>query len=527
MNHIRENFHQHLLFKLKLALLIESRTVVSIKRSIKMTIKRRFLISYIGGIAIACLSLLAILCIVLYVTTGEIPSPGDLYRTFTKQRSLSPEEGLAYIQLRNLAKKEPDQLLHPSSELLAEISEFEQQSLGIVIRENETITYYSQDLVEHSLVAHFPSFDADNLETRGTIDNAGRLYRYMKFDFYFSTQKRGSLLVLKNENSMLEFMTKWGIVIICAIVSLSITAVFFLNRLLKKTVIKPLETLGKEMSKIGSGHLGMQRPEQTKNLAVEVKQLINDFDEMRSALVLSTKQQNKLESNRKELVASISHDLKTPITAIIGYVEGLLDGVANSPEKQKKYLETIHLNAQALNNQIEELFLYSKLDADALPFHFELLELNDFLKHRIEEFHLQDSTLQIEMDTATKPVYIEADRLQLNRVLVNIIENSIKFADPERSLMIQLSIDINDDFWINLGISDNGQGIPNNQLPYVFDHFYRAEKERSTQTGGSGLGLAIVKQIIERHQGTVAIDSQYSKGTTVTIRLKRKKVKNL
>lgn len=134
---------------------------------------------------------------------------------------------------------------------------------------------------------------------------------------------------------MLEFMTKWGIVIIFAIVGLSIAAVFFLNRLLKKTVIKPLETLGKEMSEIGEGHLGIQRVEQTKKLAVEVKQLVHEFDEMRAALVASTNQQNKLESNRKELVASISHDLKTPITSIIGYVEGLLDGVANSPEKQK------------------------------------------------------------------------------------------------------------------------------------------------------------------------------------------------
>lgn len=103
--------------------------------------------------------------------------------------------------MRSLAKTEPDQLVAPSSELLAEIHQFEQQSLGIVVRENDTMTYYSKDLVERSLVAHFPAFDANNLETRGTIDNAGRLYRYMKFDFYFSNQKRGSLLVLKKKTA--------------------------------------------------------------------------------------------------------------------------------------------------------------------------------------------------------------------------------------------------------------------------------------------------------------------------------------
>lgn len=172
--------------------------------------------------------------------------------------------------------------------------------------------------------------------------------------------------------------------------------------------------------------------------------------------------------------------------------------------------------------------MYSKLDADALPFHFELLEVNDFLNHRMEEFYLQDPTLGIQIKTTTaEPIYIEADRLQLNRVLVNIIENSMKFAAAKRPLKIQVAVDVSDDSWVTIAISDNGQGIPADQLPYVFDHFYRAEKERSTQTGGSGLGLAIVKQVIERHQGTVAIDSEYAKGSTVTIRLKQKKAGDL
>lgn len=488
-----------------------------------MTIKKRFLISYIGGIAIACLSLISIICIVLYVTTGKIPSPGSLYRTFTQQRSLSPEEELAYIKLRNIAKSNPDQLLDPKGELAETIQQFETESLGIVVRKQEEITYFSQDLVEKSLVVHFPKFDENNLETRGTIDNAGRLYRYMKFDFHFSDQVAGTLLVLKQENNILEFMTKWGILIIAAILLLSFSAVLFLNYILRKTVIYPLEDLGTGMAEIRKGHLEGVVPHRTDQAALEVKQLTDDFEKMRSALIQFTKEQEKLENNRKELVASISHDLKTPITSIIGYVEGLLDGVADSPEKQAKYLETIHSKALSLNDLIEELFLYSKLDADAVPFHFEQIHLTEFLKHRIEEFSLQDQTVAIHLiSPESLNSYIWADRLQLNRVFINLIENSLKFKAVDHPLIIELSVVESADT-VAVSVTDNGQGIPKEQLPFVFDHFYRGEKERSTQTGGSGLGLAIVKQIIERHEGKVQIESQYTKGTTVTIILNKVK----
>nr|MBO0436060.1 HAMP domain-containing histidine kinase [Enterococcus sp. DIV0849a] len=483
--------------------------------------KKRFLISYIGGIAIACVSPFSIICIVFYVTTGKIPSPGTLYKTFTQQRSLSPEEELAYIKLRGVAKSDPDQLLAPSGELKKTIQQFEAESLGVVVRKEEAIAYYSQDLVEKSLVVHFPKFDANNIETRGTIDNAGRLYRYMKFDFYFNDQVPGSLLVLKKENNFLEFMTRWGVLIIVTILLVSIGGLLFLNHLLRKTIIRPLENLGSGMSEIRNGRLEVSVTEPVKQTALEVKQLTDDFEKMREALVSSTEEQAKLENNRKELVASISHDLKTPITSIIGYVEGLLDGVADSPEKQDKYLQTIHAKAISLNELIEELFLCSKLDASAVSFHFERIDINEFLKHIIEEFQLQDNQVSLQLSNQQVPFsYVLADRMQLNRVFINLIENSLKFKHPDRSLSILIDVSETAEM-ITIRVSDNGQGISREQLPYVFDHFYRGEEERPTHTGGSGLGLAIVKQIIDMHEGKVEIESKLHTGTTVTIHLKK------
>lgn len=483
-----------------------------------MTIKRRFLISYIGGILIASVSLLAIISILFYVTTGAVLTPNTLYQEMTKQRSLSADEELAYVELRNVAKTDPDKIIHVEQDLAHNIQHFESKSLGVVIRKNEDIVYYSEGLVEKSLIAHFPQFDANNIETKGTIQNVGRLYRYIKFDFYFSDQTKGSILILKKENNLLEFMTRWGIVIILAIVCISVAGVVFMNYLLKKSIIFPLENLGEVMEELKEGELVAKPIERAEHTAKEIQQLTENFENMRDALIESIKEQRNLENNRKELIASISHDLKTPITSILGYVEGLQEGVADTQQKQEKYLQTIHTKSLALNHLIEELFLYSKLDAEAISFHYERINLVQFLQHIVEELQLMDRQLSIRMQTTEDCLYVAIDRMQMNRAIMNLIENSMKFKKDDEPLTILLDV-YRDGSSIILRIVDNGQGIPKKQLPYVFDRFYRGEEARTTDTGGSGLGLAIVQQIIEKHGGNVQIQSEQMTGTIVSITL--------
>lgn len=482
-----------------------------------MTIKNRFLTSYIGGIVIASVSILTILCIAFYVTIGTVPTPKTLYQSFTKQRSLSSEEELAYVELRNIAKTNPDKFL--ADDMQKELQQIEQKSLGVVIRQDDKILYYSKELVEESLIVHFPSFDTNNIETKGTIDNADRLYRYIKFDFYYSDMAKGSVLVLKKENSFLDFLTQWGILIICIILLVSVVAMLFLNQLLRKTIINPLENLGLVMSEMREGDLRIEAPSLPVNTAKEVQQLTANFERMRKALLVSKQEQQNLENNRKELIASISHDLKTPITSIIGYVEGLQEGVADTPEKQQKYLETIHTKSLALNRLIEELFLYSKLDAEAVPFYFERIQLAKFLAHIVEEFQLYNREFQYLLNVA-EDVYVQIDRMQMNRAITNLIENSIKFKKTTEPLRMKLEAVVIDDI-VEIVVQDNGQGISELQLPYVFDHFYRGEEARTSTTGGSGLGLAIVKQIVEKHNGHVKIQSKLHYGTTVTIILEK------
>lgn len=157
-----------------------------------MSIKQRFLASYLGGILIASLSIIAILCIIFYVTTGSVPTPKTLYQTFTKQRSLSPEEEGAYVDLRKTAKENPEALLESNTQ--KQLQRFEKEDVGIVISREDQIVYYSKGLVKKSLVVHFPKFDQNNIETKGTIDNSGNLYRYIKFDFIILTKKKEAFL---------------------------------------------------------------------------------------------------------------------------------------------------------------------------------------------------------------------------------------------------------------------------------------------------------------------------------------------
>ena len=228
------------------------------------------------------------------------------------------------------------------------------------------------------------------------------------------------------------------------------------------------------------------------------------------------------EQSRQELIASISHDLKTPLTSIKGYVKGIQDGVANSPEKLERYVDTIEKTANDMDALIDELFLYSKLDLHRLPFHFEEIDLYAFFADYVDElsFHLEK-----EQGTATlvantdEPYIVKADREKLKRVVTNITQNSLKYMNKEsKKIQVQLSSTSDE---VIVEIKDNGSGICNEDIPYIFDSFYRTDASRNTSTGGGGPRLSIVKKIIDEHGETVWAESQLNEGTSIYLKLKK------
>jgi histidine kinase len=243
---------------------------------------------------------------------------------------------------------------------------------------------------------------------------------------------------------------------------------------------------------------------------------------MRQKLKSSVELQIQYEDNRKQLLSSISHDLRTPITSIVGYVEGIQDGVANTPDKLSKYLLTISTKAKDMNALIDELFLFSKLDLHEIPFVFKKLNISDFMESYVQELQFEMSEHNIDVlfsNDSLTTLYAKADAEQLRRVLINLTTNSIKFMDKERK-RIDMVLSATESELI-IEVKDNGSGISPEALAHIFDRFYRAEQSRNSNTGGSGLGLAIAKQIVERHGGDIWALSKLGEGTSIFFSLQK------
>ncbi len=313
--------------------------------------------------------------------------------------------------------------------------------------------------------------------------------------------------------SLQRFMSYRMVAVIVLLMVTNGLLTYFVSR----TIIKPIKRLNEAAEKIKQGDLDHNIQSKKKD---ELGQLSNTFEEMRKSLKQAKETQAKYEANRQELIASISHDLRTPVTSIKGYVQGVLDGVADSPEKLDRYMQTIYNKTDQLEKMVDELFIYSKLDLDRMPFQFEVLDINAYLDDIIEELTFQYNKITFEfIADKGQNFLVKADREQLHRVIMNVITNSVKYIDKEQA-MIRIRLTEQDEH-VKIAIEDNGSGIAESELPYIFDHFYRTDTSRNSATGGSGLGLAIVKKIIEAHDGTVWAESEQGQGTTIYFQLKK------
>jgi len=290
---------------------------------------------------------------------------------------------------------------------------------------------------------------------------------------------------------------------------------------MSRSFIKPLKELEKAANEIKKGNLDYTLNINSKD---EIGEVSHSFEEMRLRLKNSLEMQQQYEENRKELISNISHDLKTPITSIKGYIEGIKDGIADTPEKMDKYVNTIYTKANYMDSLINDLFLFSKLDLNKITFKFQLVDMISYLKDCVEEikFEVDDLSIGLSLNVPEKSILVNIDVQQLKRTILNIVENSIKYkTDGKLEIDIILEEDTEN---VIIEIRDNGKGIPKESLPYIFDRFYRADTSRETIIGGSGLGLAITKKIIEEHKGTIWAQSTQNKGTSIFFSLKKYQV---
>ncbi len=248
----------------------------------------------------------------------------------------------------------------------------------------------------------------------------------------------------------------------------------------------------------------------------EMNELCITFEEMRRRLKENAEEKIANEMESRDLISNIAHDLKTPITAVKGYSEGILDGVANTPEKIDKYVRTIYNKANEMDTLINELTLYAKIDTNKIPYNFAKINVESYFADCIEEIGMDMETKGIGLayyNYTEKDVTMIADTEQLRRVVNNIIGNSVKYMNKANGFINVRIKDVGD--FIQVEIEDNGRGIPQKDLPYIFDRFYRGDVSRNSATGGSGIGLSIVKKIIEDHGGKIWATSKEDTGTVM------------
>ena len=286
-----------------------------------------------------------------------------------------------------------------------------------------------------------------------------------------------------------------------------------------RSIATPLVKLKKATQNIKEGNLDFVLDVEGND---EFSELCQDFEEMRKRLKESAEEKIILDKENKELISNISHDLKTPITAVKGYVEGIMDGVADTPEKMDRYVKTIYNKTNEMDHLINELTFYSKIDTNRIPYTFSKLNVEDYFSDCAEEVGLELETRGIELVYANyveSGVQVIADGEQIRRVIHNLISNAIKYMDKPKGI-IQIRIKDVGDF-IQVEIEDNGKGIAAKDIVYIFDRFYRTDVSRNSSKGGSGIGLSIVKKILEDHGGRVWATSRLGIGTIMYFVLRK------
>ena len=276
-------------------------------------------------------------------------------------------------------------------------------------------------------------------------------------------------------------------------------------------IYKPIKELSIAMRKIAEGDFDYRLPDKQEG---EIGHLHDNYEQMRLQLKENAEEKMQNEKKSKELVSNISHDLKTPITSIKGYVEGIMDGVADTPEKMDKYIKTIYNKANDMDRLINELTTYSGIDSNKIPYHFHVLNIADYFQDCVEEVGLDLEQRDIQLNytnLAPADTCIVADPEQLKKVINNIISNSVKYMGHDKGIIDIRILDEGES--VRIEIEDNGKGIAAKDIGNIFERFYRTDSSRNSLQGGSGIGLSIVKKIIEDHGGYVWATSKEGEGT--------------
>lgn len=336
------------------------------------------------------------------------------------------------------------------------------------------------------------------------------------------TVKSDTLPYAPGEAAAMEHMKaqlKMVLLTVCAgAVVIIILVGIILSRRLSRRILEPVNRLREATEAVRNGDLTRPVGYSSRD---ELGRACAEFDEMRERLKASVQAQQHYEKQRQEMIVGISHDLSTPITSIKGYVSGLLDGIADTPEKRAHYLHTIYDIACGMERMADDLNLFSKLSAEGVSNKRECVELGGYLENACKELRLwmQKNGMELVFENrCAGPVFVDADRMEMDRVLRNLAENSIKYQKMDERVRGRVNVVLDRvKGGVRIVFSDNGMGIAEGEEEKIFETFYRSDPARSKR--GSGIGLSIVRRIVARMGGKISAQGRPGLGLALTILL--------
>lgn len=507
-----------------------------------MDLRKRIGIAFVLTILISVVFFAVLYAVLVRFTVRTIgkeydinnPSIENLYNnTLLVSRKMDEE----ILEILDIVRDNPEKL--GDKDFLSETNEKMQENVSFLVTTRENEVYFNgsdalpyrylkelldlertvdreDDLTEKTGAEAAVAGSGENILSGQTAN--GSLYRQIRIRY--PDEAEGSLFLVSTLDRVAPAIRWWLIETILLILIVLAIVSLLMGNWIYRGVEKPIRELKTATQNIRDGNLDFN----VKNSGIEeLDDLCQDFEEMRIRLKESAESKVEADRQSRELISNITHDLKTPITTIQGYVEGILDGVADTPEKMEHYLLTIRNKARDIDQLINELTVYSNITTDRIPYNYTRLQVSEYFSDCVEELSmdLEEQNIRLEYNNLLqKDAVIIADPEQLKRVINNIVGNSVKYADPEKEeTVIRIRLrDVGD--FIQIEIEDNGKGIAQKDLNRVFDRLYRGDASRGSQ-GGSGIGLSIVKKIIEDHEGKVWATSKEGEGTVIYFVLRK------
>lgn len=424
-----------------------------------------------------------------------------------------------FEEIKRIADEEPETF--ENQDYINKVNEtLKTKDSYLIIRKNGQIIYRGtkekHDRVEGMLPAYGSTISS---EDSGILIGSPENFLIKQQDFVYKDSSQGTIFIMTDLTNIMPHFRKIVVQLMLSVILILFMTSSLLTWYMYHEFVRPLNLLKDGTDRIREGDLDTDVEVLNED---EIGDLCTSFNEMRAELKKSINDRLRYEEETRELISNISHDLKTPLTAIKGYSEALIDGVAQTPDRMERYIKTIYNKANDMDVLLNELSIASKIDCNTIPYNFVKIDIEAYFNDCIEE--IGSDLEQKNMDFAffnycEGRCFVMADPEQLKRVITNIISNACKYKRAHGRGHVNVRLKEMETY-IQVEMEDDGIGIGAKDLPNIFNRLYRADASRSS-SGGSGLGLSISKKIIEDHGGHIWASSKLNTGTTIYFTLNK------